>query len=145
MNDMARQRQALTAAQEARAEWLLQIHYKKVKPRDFIDAARDPSWVALRRESLRQVIISEPGVGEGRWRQVRDRMLDALDIKVWDKDLTVGWVLDPRAGGRRYHALIDALRPREAPWPGFPWEPKPAVVARSRGGAGGDGLPPAPG
>ena len=143
MNDMTPQRSALAAARRERAELLVDIAKGLLTPREFIDMARDPWWIALRRASLKQVIISEPDVGAGRWRQVRDRMLDALDIKVPDKYLTVGWVLDPRAGGRRYLALVDALRPREAPWPGFPWEPNPSAVDDGGPGAAGTGTPTA--
>lgn len=126
MNDMATQRQALSAARLTRAEQLVAIAKGLLTPQHVVDTARRADWVALRSQSLQQLVVSVPGAGPRRWREVRGRLLGVLGAKVSDKNLTVGWLLDPRAGGRRYLAFIDAMRPRrEPPWPGFPWEPKP--------------------
>jgi hypothetical protein len=138
---MSSQRRALSAARQARAEMLLEISAGRLTPIEFVDMARDASWVALRRESLREVIVSAPFLGARRWREIRDRMLGVLDVEASDKDLTVGWLLDPRAGGRRYLAFIDAMRTREPPWPGFPWEPGPGACGGQRTDPAGSGPP----
>ena len=133
MNDMSTQRRALSAARLTRAEQLVAIAKGLLTPEDVVDTARRADWVALRSLSLQQLVLSVPEAGPRRWREVRDRLLGVLGAKLSDKDLTVGWLLDPRAGGRRYLAFIDAMRPRrEPPWPGFPWEPDPASSLAQR-------------
>lgn len=61
------------------------------------------------------------------WPTLKNRLLTALELAaIDDSNLTIGWILDSRVGGRRWYALQDALRPRNEPlWPGFPWKPPP--------------------
>ncbi|KQW45934.1 hypothetical protein ASC77_18635 [Nocardioides sp. Root1257] len=127
MSDMTAQRSALADARRLRAEFLHDVHLGRTMPIDLLDAAREDWAIPLRQMSLEQVFLSS-GMSARGWRLVRTRMLATLGIEVRRADLTVGWVIDPRAGGRRHYALGDALRDRDqAPWPGFPWLPRPGA------------------
>lgn len=122
MNDMTTQRAALHEARLLRADHLLAVHEGLLEPLDVVDAARHPTAQALRRIRLDELFLSAQGTSTREWRLIRKRILGVLNLDVPDRDLTIGWVIDPRAGGRRLHALKDSLRPRlEVPWPGFPW------------------------
>ncbi|MBW3068949.1 hypothetical protein GZ998_05405 [Actinomyces sp. 594] len=46
-------------------------------------------------------------------------------------DPTVGWLVDPRAGGRRVAAFAAAWEPRPGTWEGFPFTPAPADWRRA--------------
>lgn len=127
MNDMTAQRTALHEARLVRADHLLAVHEGLLEPLDVVDAARQPTAQALRKIRLDELFLSVDKTSVREWRLIRNRMLGALNLNVSDRDLTIGWVIDPRAGGRRLHALKDALRPRiEVPWPGFPWAAPPS-------------------
>lgn len=133
MSDMALQRSAAARARLLRAEYLHAVDAGTLGPLDVIDEAREDYLLPLRQISLRGLFV-DAGFNNKQWRDVRSRLLNALAIDVEDRKLTVGWVLDPRAGGRRIYALVDALRDRdEPPWPGFPWTPRSPGVASPAG------------
>lgn len=129
MTDMAAQRSALDEARKLRAEFLIALHEHRIEPLDVVEDARHSWALPLRQLRLDRVFL-ESGMSARRWRLIRDRMLDVLVENVPPAKLTVGWVLDPRAGGRRHYALGDAVRERiTEPWPGFPWQPPPGANA----------------
>ena len=122
MNDMTTQRAALHEARLFRADHLMAVHEGLLEPLDVVDAAHEPAAQALRKIRLDHLFVAAQGTSTREWRLIRKRTLGVLCLDVPDRDLTIGWVIDPRAGGRRLHALKDALRPRlQMPWRGFPW------------------------
>lgn len=126
MNDMTLQRAALAEARHARADHLNAVYEGILTPLDVIDAAHEPTALALRKIPLDQLMLAVDGTSVPEWRRIRDQMLAVLDLQVPDRDLTIGWLIDPRAGGRRLHALRDAMSKRiDVPWPGFPWSGGP--------------------
>jgi hypothetical protein len=133
---MAKQRSAAAAARYLRADYLMAVTTGILRPLDVIDAAVESSNRALRTVRMSYLfgpLVDDLDDPEARtkhvpWRVVKRRLLEALDLspRTPDKELTVGWLLDPRAGGKRWYALHDALRARDqSPWPGFPWAPPP--------------------
>lgn len=123
MSDMAAQRSALHAARLLRGDYLVAVAEGLILPEDLIRAAGLPNHQALRVVSLKDLFSSPPKPGV-RWPVLRTRLLAALslDPATPDAKLTVGWLLDPRAGGRRWYALRDATRPRDdVPWEQLLW------------------------
>ncbi len=129
---MHEQRAAAAEARHLRAEYLVAVAKGMIDPVDLLEAARATSHRALRTIRLSQVFAARADDApestrntKTPWPKLRRRLLAALDLAALpDTKMTVSWLLDPRAGGRRWLALHDALRSRdEAPWSGFPWEP----------------------
>lgn len=70
---------------------------------------------------LRMLLRFQPGWGAVRADQIIDHVLSVTGAKLDRRLVTVAWLLDPRAGGRRYTAWLDAIEPKkDPPWPGFP-------------------------
>lgn len=85
-----------------------------------------PEGKALRRITLVRLLSGQDGWTK---RQARATVRSALGIlgdprpdeSVVDQ-LTIMWLIDARAGGRRARAFADALDPKVLPpWPGFPF------------------------
>lgn len=85
-----------------------------------------PEGKALRRITLVRLLSGQDGWTK---RQARTTIRSTLAIlgarQSSDSDvdqLTIMWLIDARAGGRRARALADALDPKELPpWTGFPY------------------------
>jgi hypothetical protein len=72
--------------------------------------------------SLRQVLLAQPAWGRKRTDAVIEHISSIFGGRMERRQITVGWLLDPRAGGRRFHAWLDAHQPKSRPpWPGFPY------------------------
>lgn len=119
-------------ARRLRADHLIAVHAQVMTPGDVIDAATAPTNLALRDIQLKDLYLSADTVSPSAWDSVRRRTLAVLGLEAAhhpDKKLTIGWLIDPRASGRRYYAFSDALRTchvdRQPPWPVFPWTPLP--------------------
>ena len=135
MTDMHVQRLAAAKAKKQRSQYLFRVLVGDLSPMELLAEALIAENHALRSLELSQVFDRPlPGAPADThrayvpWRAVRRRLLEtlALDPATPNRRLTVSWVHDPRAGGRRWFALCDALRPRDQrPWPGFPWQPAP--------------------
>ena len=99
-----------------------------------ICAACTTSGRPLRRITLRQLLLAQPGWGSDRARKVLEQMTDTLGVENVDlRRLTIAWLLDPRAGGTRFMAFCDALRPRAAgSWTGYPFGPKTRAIRDTR-------------
>lgn len=94
--------------------------------REVILAACTQQGRPLTRITLRQLLLAQPGWGPDRTSKALEQMLTTLgQPEVNQRKLTIAWLLDKRAGGRRFMAFCDALYPRaSAPWPGFPFAAK---------------------
>lgn len=114
---------ARRAAARCRAEWLLLINDEIVSPDDLLKEAGTTTGRPLLKLSLRQILLSLPGWGRKRCDSILNHVVAVTGAKVEPKQITVGWLLDPRAGGRRYQAWLDARQPKSGPpWPGFPYQ-----------------------
>lgn len=132
---MYRQRIAAEDARKMKADHMIAVAIGVLTPLDVLESALHATHRPLRTVRLSSLFGPlDKGAPKAAkkshvpWRTLRPRLLSALDLdpRTPDKTLTIGWVHDPRAGGRRWFALRDALRPRdEPPWPGFPWAPPP--------------------
>lgn len=113
---------ARRAASRTRAEWLMHINEGTLTPSDLMKEAARPEARPLLKLSLRQVLLSQQGWGRKRADGVIAHIAGVIDGKIDTRHLTVGWLLDPRAGGRRFAAWLDAFQPKTGPlWPGFPY------------------------
>ncbi|MET4143999.1 hypothetical protein ABIB45_000866 [Arthrobacter sp. UYCo732] len=97
-----------------RAEWLMLIHDRMVTPGDVLAEAARPEARPLLKLSLRQLLLAQPGWGRTRAGAIIERILSVADAKIEHRQVTIGWLLDPRAGGRRFAAWLDAFEPRSA-------------------------------
>jgi hypothetical protein len=105
-------------------EWLDSLSTGLNSISDLITAATSEDDRALRRLSLRQVLLHQKGWGRARTERVLSDLLSSLGLEP-TRRLTVAWLIDARAGGRRVRALADAY-PGVQPWIGFPYAPLPA-------------------
>ncbi|WP_159604633.1 hypothetical protein [Agromyces humi] len=122
---------ARARANELRAEALINLAEGVFTQQDLFEFAATASGKPLLRIPLRQVLLSTPGVGEARAGKVLERLRDLLNVRTQPRDMTIAWLLDSRAGGRRFLAWLDTVSPiRTEPWPGFPWAPAPTGGAR---------------
>ena len=113
---------ARRGAARLRTEWLLLINSKMVTPVDAVVEAAQPQGRPLLKQSLRQLLLSQPGWGKTRADAVIGKILSVTDAKIECRQATISWLLDARAGGRRFAAWQDAFEPRtELSAPGFPY------------------------
>ncbi len=104
-----------------RAEWLMLIHDEIMSLSDLMHEAEREESKALLRLTLRQILLAQPGWGRRKTNQILDHILSVLGAKIDRRQLTAGWLIDPRSGGRRYASWLDAFEEkRTPPWPGFP-------------------------
>lgn len=117
---------ALNAAREAaarvRGEWLLLVRDEIVGPNDVLTEAATPAGKPLLKLSVRQLLLARPGWGRKRTDAVIRKVSSVATGSIEARQMTVGWLLDPRSGGRRFAAWLDAFEPKAGPaWPGFPF------------------------
>lgn len=115
---------AKPAAARTRADFLLSLQTGLISISELIDAATSEDDRALRRLTLRQVLLHQEGWGRARTERVLSELTSSLGLAP-TRRLTVAWLIDARAGGRRVRALADALSGAQ-PWIGFPYAPLPA-------------------
>jgi hypothetical protein len=105
-----------------RAEWLMLVHDRMVSPGDVLAEAAQPDARPLLKLSLRQLLLAQPGWGRTRADTIIEKILSVADAKIERRQVTIGWLLDPRAGGRRFAAWLDAFELRTSlSEPGFPY------------------------
>ena len=128
------QNEAKKHANRHRAEWLLSLSAGYITATDLITAACTEGNKPLLRITLRQLLMNQPGWGEVRVNRVLRRLRMVLGETGSDsRRLSVAWLVDSRAGGKRVQVWADALDNRsDLPWPGFPYAPQPEKGA-SRG------------
>lgn len=80
----------------------------------------------LLRLTLKQLLLAQPGVGDETVTRILNHTVRVVGVASPPRRLTVAWLLDARAGGRRFMAFCDALADNsKQPWPGFPFMPRP--------------------
>jgi hypothetical protein len=113
---------ARDAAAKLRAEWLVSLDAELVSVSDLLLHACTLEGRPLLRLPLRQVLLSQPDLGVARAGKILARIQDLLGLEMPVRKMTVAWLLDRRAGGRRFMAWLDATqKSRSEPWPGFPY------------------------
>lgn len=115
---------ARQSANRVRAEWLVALSQGIATVDDLLRAACEPDGKPLMKISLRQLFLSQPGVGEQRSKKVVRQLHVAAfghDDTKWTPLKTVANLLDTRAHGARYLSLRDALATRTTPADGFPF------------------------
>lgn len=115
------------SAERMRSEWILSLSAGYITAADLIRAACTDEHKPLLRLSLRRVLINQPGWGDVRTKRALNQLRAVLGLTASDsRRLTVSWLLDSRAGGRRVEAWADCLDDKSnPPWPGFPHAPEP--------------------
>jgi len=110
----------------ARTQWL-DLLYNGVLDLDaFFDAVTGPEGRVLKVITLRQLMVR----GLGWSRTKAEKMLNRMDIllgSVTDRrKMTVGWLLDPNSGGKRFQVWTEINEQKnQTPWPGFPFTRNP--------------------
>lgn len=112
-------------AEHTRADALVSLHWGSLSISDLITAATYEGSQPLRRITLRQLLGSQAGWGRARVSRVLASITSLLGHEPTSR-LTVAWLIDARAGGRRVHATADATYSRTQPWIGFPYAPLPS-------------------
>lgn len=91
---------------------------------DLLKAATTEGGRPLRRLTLRQLLMNQDGWGRARTAHALSLLTSLLGPEPTSR-LTVAWLIDARAGGRRVRALADVLTERTQPEIGFPYAPLP--------------------
>ncbi|MGP5015105.1 hypothetical protein ACTXJX_14980 [Glutamicibacter ardleyensis] len=126
--DSATGRTMRDSALEARrfqAEWLLLVASEEASLSEVIEEACTEDGASLRKIRLVSLLTSQPRWGEKKALQVLNLMISVLKVKAEPKEITIGWLVDSRSGGRRLQAWTDALQPKAPAWRGFPFSPRP--------------------
>lgn len=128
---------ARAVAERRRSAALIEVASGEASVADVITAAATEAGRPLLRITLRQLLLAQPGWGTERTAKVLSQTLTVLESQnVPMRRLTIAWLLDPRAGGRRLMAFCDSLSTRtEPPWVGFPFMPKPQRSGKQTVGA----------
>jgi hypothetical protein len=137
MPSLAVANQAAAAARMVRAKLLIQIadSDNPTTAVDALHAAVGTEGKPILRISIRDILLAQPGWGEERTARTIRQILDNLQIpEPKSRKMTIGWLLDRRAGGRRFMAFADALRVKDLPWAGFPHTKRPTTIASSSRG-----------
>lgn len=128
---LARANQARRAATTYRAEWLVALAEDVVTLPDVLAHAATEEGRPLLRVRLHQLLTTQPGWGEVRAGRVLATLGEFLSEPGCATGRTLAWLLDPRAGGRRVTAFLEAYfarRRHETPWPGFPYAKAPPAL-----------------
>jgi len=130
---LSRANAALHSARRQRAEWLIGLDSGLVDPMELITHSALDSGRALRRLTLRQVLIAQPRWGATRAGEVLTLLHAFTHAQVEIPALTVGWLVDNRATGARFVAWFDvtAIDREDPPWPGYPLYGRPTDRDRS--------------
>lgn len=134
-----RRREAIAA----RGQLLQDVAEGRLSAWEAIMVATIDDRPALRKIRIDQIVMTQPGIGEFRARKVVDQILTILGIPAGTfsvRDVTIGFVLDTRSGGRRILAVIDAFLSygiirtdsELSVWPGFPYSPSPLGTRKVR-------------
>jgi hypothetical protein len=115
-------------ANRIRSEHLVAVAKGTATAVDVVKSAASDEGKALLRLTLRQLLLAQPGWGEDRCRSTIDK-ITAVTGTTPDR-VTLAWLLDPRAAGRRFFAFCDALHVNNnPPWPGFPHTARPTAAS----------------
>ena len=126
---MGQVRSALAQARLARATALAGVAAGRFTVENVLDQACAATEHPLRRLRLASLLTAQPGVGLRGAEKILTRVALLCGEPDLDRKLmTVSWLLDRRAGGKRYLAWVDAHTGKASPWPGWPFTPAPAVI-----------------
>jgi hypothetical protein len=120
---------ARTVANKKRAQQLIAITEEQLTVHDVIRSAATEVDRSLLRITLRQLLLAQPGWGEQKTTGALKKLASIIGQPAPPlRKLTIAWLLDPRAGGRRFMAFCDTFSTKTSPpWPGFPFTPKPTT------------------
>lgn len=106
----------LDQARIVRGTWLAYLADGVFGLEDLLAEAATDEGFPLRRLRLHTVLAAMPEFGDTTARRVVDKLVDTLPGvgRRSYGDITVGWVMDGRSGGRRLLVLLDVLRDRNA-------------------------------
>ncbi|APX31740.1 hypothetical protein BH708_02305 [Brachybacterium sp. P6-10-X1] len=123
-------------ANTARGELLQLISDGILTPWEGLVAAATAGEKALLRLTLDQLVTAGPGIGQARARDITAQVAHILattEAHTTTGRVTIGYILDERARGRRLLAVLDAFishglirQNADLPvWTGFPFTPRP--------------------
>lgn len=123
-------------ANTARGELLQLIADGLLTPWEALVAAATAGEKALLRLTLEQLVTAHPGIGQARARHITTQVtsiLDTTEAHTATGRVTLGYILDEQAQGKRLLAVLDAfishglIRDQaDLPvWTGFPFTPCP--------------------
>lgn len=123
-------------ANTARGELLQLIADGLLTPWEALVAAATAGEKALLRLTLEQLVTAHPGIGQARARRITTQVtsiLDTTEAHTATGRVTLGYILDEQAQGKRLLAVLDAfishglIRDQaDLPvWTGFPFTPCP--------------------
>lgn len=123
---------ARALANETRARELIDVAEGRRDIHSVIRRSTAPDGKPLLRITLRQLLIAQPGWGPQRAAVAIEKTLSVVGTPhLSPRKISLAWLLDPRAGGKRFMAFCDSLAPSNtAPWAGFPFTPKPSAVSK---------------
>lgn len=125
---------AKARAEEARHRALLSVSEGLLTVWDVLREAAGPDGKHLLKLRLARVLEAQPGWSRSRADKVVRHAASleslALPTRREVSATRVSWVVDARAGARRWLALADAIKVANDPgpaWPGFPYAPPPKL------------------
>jgi hypothetical protein len=109
-------------ANRTRTNALLLVADGLLNPIQVIEQASTPAGRPLRKITLYQLLVNQPGWGRSRAKEIIEKVSSISEEAVSTKDLTILWLLNYRTHGRRIQSLINCLpiKVGTTPWPGFP-------------------------
>lgn len=125
MTDTRELVQARLAADKVRGEYLTLINQGLMTPAEVIWWATQPGKEPLRALTVKRLMGAIPGNGQVTVTRFTRELADVAGSHTPPSRLTVAWLIDRRAGGRRLIAFANLVAAHHKPWPGFPHAPKP--------------------
>ncbi|MBC9927337.1 hypothetical protein [Leucobacter sp. cx-169] len=118
---------ARAVANRTRGDWLISLSEGLASVADLIAYAAGPDGAPLRAITIRRLMATQHGWGERRRKQLVRELALVCPTSMSASRLSVGWLIDSRACGRRLVAFSNLIKPHGPPWPGFPLTHKPAL------------------
>lgn len=112
-----------------RARWLLAVAEDPRQLSELLEASATKVGAPLRSISLVELIATTQKCSKAKSKEMTRRIVSVSSGGTgYGVNPTIGWLIDPRAGGRRIAAFADSLTSlrKGPPWAGFPWTPEPA-------------------
>lgn len=109
-------------AHRYRVEWLDALDNEVSTTADLFEEACTLEGRPLLRTTLRQILLTDHAFSNARVPKILARIQHLVGVEMPVRHMTVAWLLDPRSGGRRFIAWLDATQEfRSEPWSGFPY------------------------
>lgn len=111
---------------KSRAQWLMLLGSGVLDLDAFFDAVSGEEGKALKSITLRQLMVRGLGFSRTKTEKLLGRMDNLLGYVTERRKMTIGWLLDPNCGGKRFQVWTEINAPKTTgPWPGFPFSRKP--------------------